>query len=125
MISHTCVCVCVCVRAGNPVVLRYWKEANVTADWLKPDQSSAQTVEMTVYVLLTLLLKVMLLPVYFLFASCSVLCFILSWSRRPHQEHKTLCSPPVSLCLVCYMKTLAAHSWTCKNILSGRRNSFI
>ncbi|KAM8760671.1 complement C5 [Acanthopagrus schlegelii] len=42
---------------GNPVELRYWKEANVTADWLKPDQSSGQTVEMTVYVLLTLLLK--------------------------------------------------------------------
>ena len=78
-------------------MLRYWKEANVTADWLKPDQSSGQTVEMTVYVLLTLLLKVMLLPVCFLFASCSVLCFISSWSRRPHKEHKTLCSSSLAL----------------------------
>ena len=84
----------------------------MTADWLKPDQSSGQTVEMTVYVLLTLLLKVMLLPVCFLFVSCSVLCLILSSSCHPHQEHETLCSPPVSLGLICYMKMFTADSWT-------------
>ncbi|XP_032372446.1 complement C5 isoform X2 [Etheostoma spectabile] len=42
---------------GHPAVLRYWQESSVTADWLKPDQSSGQTVEMTAYVLLTVLLK--------------------------------------------------------------------
>jgi len=52
--------VCVCV--GHPAVLRYWQESNVTADWLKPDQSSGLTVETTAYVLLTVLLKVH--PVY-------------------------------------------------------------
>uniref|UniRef100_A0A3B5PRK1 Complement C5 n=1 Tax=Xiphophorus maculatus TaxID=8083 RepID=A0A3B5PRK1_XIPMA len=44
-------------QKGNPVVLRYWQEPSVTADWLKPDKSSGQTVEMTAYVLLTVLLK--------------------------------------------------------------------
>ncbi|KAA8592854.1 hypothetical protein FQN60_018309, partial [Etheostoma spectabile] len=34
---------------GHPAVLRYWQESSVTADWLKPDQSSGQTVEMTAY----------------------------------------------------------------------------
>ncbi|XP_075323118.1 complement C5 [Odontesthes bonariensis] len=42
---------------GNPVQLRYWKESSTTADWLKPDKSSGMTVEMTAYVLLTVLLK--------------------------------------------------------------------
>lgn len=45
---------------GHPPVLRYWQESTVTADWLKPDQSSGLTVETTAYVLLTLLLKVLL-----------------------------------------------------------------
>uniref|UniRef100_A0A3B3X5I6 NTR domain-containing protein n=1 Tax=Poecilia mexicana TaxID=48701 RepID=A0A3B3X5I6_9TELE len=36
---------------------RYWQEPSVTADWLKPDKSSGQTVEITAYVLLTVLLK--------------------------------------------------------------------
>ncbi|RVE68783.1 hypothetical protein OJAV_G00094840 [Oryzias javanicus] len=44
-------------QKGNPVELRYWQEAEVTADWIKPDQSSGQTVETTAYVLLTMLLK--------------------------------------------------------------------
>uniref|UniRef100_A0A3P9H4Z3 Complement C5 n=1 Tax=Oryzias latipes TaxID=8090 RepID=A0A3P9H4Z3_ORYLA len=44
-------------QKGNPVELRYWQEADVTADWIKPDQSSGQTVETTSYVLLTMLLK--------------------------------------------------------------------
>ncbi|KAF6715641.1 Complement C5 [Oryzias melastigma] len=44
-------------QRGNPVELRYWQEADVTADWIKPDQSSGQTVETTAYVLLTMLLK--------------------------------------------------------------------
>ncbi|KAK5871764.1 hypothetical protein PBY51_004625 [Eleginops maclovinus] len=42
---------------GHPAVLRYWQEASVAADWLKPDQSSGLTVETTAYVLLTVLLK--------------------------------------------------------------------
>uniref|UniRef100_A0A3Q4BYD7 NTR domain-containing protein n=1 Tax=Mola mola TaxID=94237 RepID=A0A3Q4BYD7_MOLML len=42
---------------GHPAVLRYWQETSVTADWLKPDQSSGVTVETTAYVLLTVLLK--------------------------------------------------------------------
>ncbi|XP_068425004.1 complement C5 [Clinocottus analis] len=42
---------------GHPAVLRYWQESSVTADWLKPDQSSGLTVETTAYVLLTVLLK--------------------------------------------------------------------
>ncbi|KAK1892579.1 Complement C5, partial [Dissostichus eleginoides] len=37
--------------------LRYWQEASVAADWLKPDESSGLTVETTAYVLLTVLLK--------------------------------------------------------------------
>ncbi|KAI4786582.1 hypothetical protein KUCAC02_037027 [Chaenocephalus aceratus] len=37
--------------------LRYWQEASVQADWLKPDESSGLTVESTAYVLLTMLLK--------------------------------------------------------------------
>ncbi|MED6240723.1 hypothetical protein ATANTOWER_026701, partial [Ataeniobius toweri] len=45
------------VCPGNPVVLRYWQESSVTADWVKPDKSSGQTVETTAYVLLTMLLK--------------------------------------------------------------------
>ncbi|XP_014913176.1 complement C5 isoform X1 [Poecilia latipinna] len=44
-------------QKGNPVLQRYWQEPSVTADWLKPDKSSGQTVEMTAYVLLTVLLK--------------------------------------------------------------------
>ncbi|XP_020505432.2 complement C5 [Labrus bergylta] len=44
-------------QKGNPAVLRYWQESSVTADWLKPDQSSSLTVETTAYVLLTVLLK--------------------------------------------------------------------
>ncbi|XP_042276163.1 complement C5 isoform X3 [Thunnus maccoyii] len=44
-------------QKGNPVVRRYWKEPSETADWLKPDQSSGRTVEMTAYILLTVLLK--------------------------------------------------------------------
>ncbi|XP_042337968.1 complement C5-like [Plectropomus leopardus] len=42
---------------GHPAVLRYWQESSVTADWLRPDQSSGLTVETTAYVLLTALLK--------------------------------------------------------------------
>ncbi|XP_078027275.1 complement C5 [Epinephelus lanceolatus] len=42
---------------GNPAVLRYWQESSVTADWLRPDETSGQTVETTAYVLLTTLLK--------------------------------------------------------------------
>ncbi|XP_031694616.1 complement C5-like [Anarrhichthys ocellatus] len=42
---------------GHPAVLRYWQESSVTADWLKPDQSSGLTVEATAYVLLTVLMK--------------------------------------------------------------------
>ncbi|XP_031158002.1 complement C5 isoform X3 [Sander lucioperca] len=42
---------------GHPAVLRYWQESSVTTNWLKPDQSSGLTVEMTAYVLLTVLLK--------------------------------------------------------------------
>lgn len=52
------------VCAGHPAVLRYWQETSVTADWLKPDQSSGVTVETTAYVLLTVLLKVMSFPVH-------------------------------------------------------------
>ncbi|XP_030581729.1 complement C5-like [Archocentrus centrarchus] len=44
-------------QKGDPVVLRYWQEATVTSDWLKPDQSSGVTVETTAYVLLTMLRK--------------------------------------------------------------------
>ncbi|XP_071340230.1 complement C5 isoform X2 [Trachinotus anak] len=44
-------------QKGHPAVLRYWQESSVTADWLKPDQSSGVTVETTAYVLLTVLLK--------------------------------------------------------------------
>ncbi|XP_017281314.1 complement C5 [Kryptolebias marmoratus] len=44
-------------QKGNPVELRYWQEASVSADWLKPDESSGLTVETTAYVLLTVLLK--------------------------------------------------------------------
>ncbi|XP_070760148.1 complement C5 [Enoplosus armatus] len=40
----------------NSPTLRYWQESSVT-DWLKPDESSGRTVEMTAYVLLTVLLK--------------------------------------------------------------------
>ncbi|KAK5910587.1 hypothetical protein CesoFtcFv8_004410 [Champsocephalus esox] len=42
---------------GHPAELRYWQEASVEADWLKPDESSGLTVESTAYVLLTMLLK--------------------------------------------------------------------
>ncbi|XP_076588073.1 complement C5 [Chaetodon auriga] len=44
-------------QKGHPAVLRYWQESSLTADWLKPDQSSGLTVETTAYVLLTVLLK--------------------------------------------------------------------
>uniref|UniRef100_A0A3Q3IID7 Anaphylatoxin-like domain-containing protein n=2 Tax=Monopterus albus TaxID=43700 RepID=A0A3Q3IID7_MONAL len=44
-------------QKGHPAVLRYWQESSITADWLKPDQSSGLTVETTAYVLLTVLLK--------------------------------------------------------------------
>ncbi|XP_015250744.1 PREDICTED: complement C5 [Cyprinodon variegatus] len=44
-------------QKGNPVERRYWQEPDVTADWLKPDESSGQTVETTAYVLLAVLLK--------------------------------------------------------------------
>lgn len=43
---------------GLPVVLRYWQEANVAGEWVKPDQSSGVTVETTAYVMLAALLKV-------------------------------------------------------------------
>lgn len=52
--------------AGNPAVLRYWQESSRTTDWLKPDQTSGVTVETTAYVLLTVLIKVMSLPVPYL-----------------------------------------------------------
>ncbi|KAM3610513.1 uncharacterized protein V6R79_005063 [Siganus canaliculatus] len=42
---------------GRPTTLRYWQEAGLQADWLRPDQSSGRTVETTAYVLLTVLLK--------------------------------------------------------------------
>lgn len=42
---------------GQPVVLRYWQEANVAGEWVKPDQSSGVTVETTAYVMLAALLK--------------------------------------------------------------------
>ncbi|XP_040011682.1 complement C5-like [Xiphias gladius] len=54
-------------QKGHPAVLRYWQESSVTADWLKPDESSGVTVETTAYVLLTVLLKVLLSPVGFIF----------------------------------------------------------
>lgn len=44
-------------QKGNPPVLRYWQEAEVKTDWLKPDETSGQTVETTAYALLTFLLK--------------------------------------------------------------------
>ncbi|XP_072243255.1 complement C5 [Leuresthes tenuis] len=44
-------------QKGNPVQLRYWRESSTTGEWLKPDKSSGMTVEMTAYVLLTMLLK--------------------------------------------------------------------
>ncbi|XP_068617056.1 complement C5 [Brachionichthys hirsutus] len=44
-------------QKGNPAKLRYWQETFVTADWLKPDQSSSLTVETTAYVLLSVLIK--------------------------------------------------------------------
>ncbi|XP_047448971.1 complement C5 [Mugil cephalus] len=44
-------------QKGHPAVLRYWQESSETVEWLKPDESSGQTVEMTAYVLLTVLLK--------------------------------------------------------------------
>ncbi|XP_040010542.1 complement C5-like [Xiphias gladius] len=43
-------------RAGRQFP-KYWQESSVTADWLKPDESSGVTVETTAYVLLTVLLK--------------------------------------------------------------------
>lgn len=52
--------------AGHPAVLRYWQESSRTTDWLKPDQTSGVTVETTAYVLLTVLIKVMSLPVPYL-----------------------------------------------------------
>ncbi|XP_008299098.1 complement C5 [Stegastes partitus] len=44
-------------QKGHPAELRYWQESSVTADWLKPDQSSGLTVETTAYVLLSVVLK--------------------------------------------------------------------
>ncbi len=59
-----------CVCAGHPAVRRYWQETGVKADWVKPDESSGLTVETTAYVLLTVLLKVLLLPVTMNFLFC-------------------------------------------------------
>uniref|UniRef100_A0AAY4ESR9 Complement component 5 n=1 Tax=Denticeps clupeoides TaxID=299321 RepID=A0AAY4ESR9_9TELE len=42
---------------GNPAVIRFWEEKNADEDPLKPNKASAQTVETTVYVLLTVLLR--------------------------------------------------------------------
>ncbi|XP_041856086.1 complement C5 isoform X2 [Melanotaenia boesemani] len=42
-------------QKGNPVELRYWQEPGVTTEWIKPDESSGRTVEMTAYVLLAVL----------------------------------------------------------------------
>ncbi|KAJ0068245.1 hypothetical protein NL108_018179 [Boleophthalmus pectinirostris] len=44
-------------QKGNPPELRYWQERNVQTEWLKPDESSAQTVETTAYALLSFLRK--------------------------------------------------------------------
>ncbi|KAM9360733.1 complement C5 [Symphorus nematophorus] len=44
-------------QKGHPAVLRYWQESSMRADWRTPDKSSGLTVEMTAYVLLTVLLK--------------------------------------------------------------------
>lgn len=44
-------------QKGHPAVLRYWQESRMTADWLRPDQTSGLTVETTAYMLLTTLLK--------------------------------------------------------------------
>ncbi|XP_022623289.1 complement C5 [Seriola dumerili] len=44
-------------QKGDPVELRFWQESSVTADQVKPDQSSGLAVETTAYVLLTVLLK--------------------------------------------------------------------
>ncbi|XP_068167986.1 complement C5 [Antennarius striatus] len=44
-------------QKGNPTELRYWQESSVTAEWLKPTQSSSLTVETTAYVMLSMLLK--------------------------------------------------------------------
>ncbi|XP_055080379.1 complement C5 [Periophthalmus magnuspinnatus] len=40
---------------GNPAELRYWQEPRVQTEWLRPDQSSAFTVETTAYALLSFL----------------------------------------------------------------------
>ncbi|XP_048100545.1 complement C5 [Alosa alosa] len=42
---------------GNPPVVRFWQEDSSAANPLKPHKASAQTVETTVYVLLTALLR--------------------------------------------------------------------
>ncbi|XP_062398250.1 complement C5 isoform X1 [Sardina pilchardus] len=42
---------------GNPPVVRFWQEASAPVNPLRPHKTSAQTVETTVYVLLTALLK--------------------------------------------------------------------
>ncbi|MCX7557875.1 hypothetical protein OS187_13870, partial [Xanthomonadaceae bacterium JHOS43] len=42
---------------GHPATLRYWQDSSVTAEWVKPDETSGQTVETTAYVLLTVILK--------------------------------------------------------------------
>ena len=43
--------------AGNPPVVRFWQEDSSPQNPLKPHKASAQTVETTVYVLLTALLR--------------------------------------------------------------------
>ncbi|XP_072289541.1 complement C5 [Eucyclogobius newberryi] len=42
-------------QKGNPPELRYWQERHVQTEWLRPDQSSGQTVETTAYALLSFL----------------------------------------------------------------------
>ncbi|CAL1615452.1 unnamed protein product [Knipowitschia caucasica] len=44
-------------QKGNPPELRYWQEPGVHTEWLKPDQSSGQTVETTAYAMLSFLQK--------------------------------------------------------------------
>uniref|UniRef100_A0A8C6U584 Anaphylatoxin-like domain-containing protein n=1 Tax=Neogobius melanostomus TaxID=47308 RepID=A0A8C6U584_9GOBI len=41
----------------NPPDVRYWQEPEMQMEWLKPDETSGQTVETTAYALLSFLLK--------------------------------------------------------------------
>lgn len=47
----------VCVPTGNPPVIRFWQDESAPVNPLKPHKASAQTVETTVYVLLTAMLR--------------------------------------------------------------------